>query len=672
MKAPKKFGAFIFFQYIGSMKKLLIFLLLTFVGYGQYCPALGPDQILPCGVGSTTLTVDLSQCGTGALPKQTVNYAVSNIPYVNQTNTGTQLFMGDDTQQGPFNIGFTFCFFGQTYTQFYIGSNGWISFSPGQPTTFTTQTIPTGNALVPKNCIMGPWQDWHPGIGGQIRYQTSGVAPCRKLTVSWTNMPMFSCTGNQGTFHIVIYESTNFIESYIQNKPACLQWQGGTATQGIHNAAGTIGIAVPGRNSTAWTAANDAWRWTPSGPTVNPTLTWYQVGNPVAIGTGPTITVNPVGPTQYTCHLTYPTCNAGWSACNGGTGLGPDTVLVVPGPPIPITGPINGVDTICYLSSYEMYDVPAVAGYNYLWSSVAPITSGQGTNIITVDFSSFNPGFIPGAIQVTPELNGCVGAPVTIDLFILNVVPTIDPIGPFCEYDEFVTLNVNPIGGILSGIGVAGNEFYPSNAIGTNTINYEYTLSGCTFDTTTLVTVYPQPTLDSIAPYNPFYELCEGDSVVTLFTTISNLPGYNEWSFMGITYQQDDLTVAFDTEGMFPLSVIHYSNGCASPQQQTVITVVVCPELLFYIPNSFTPDDNEHNQTWLPIFTTGIDYYDYRLTIYNRWGECVFESLNATEGWDGTYNNRKCQDGIYVYDVNFGVTETSYQYTVRGHFTLIR
>jgi hypothetical protein len=56
------------------MKKLLIFFLLAFVGYGQYCPALGPDQILPCGVGSTTLTADLSQCGTGALPKQTVNY----------------------------------------------------------------------------------------------------------------------------------------------------------------------------------------------------------------------------------------------------------------------------------------------------------------------------------------------------------------------------------------------------------------------------------------------------------------------------------------------------------------------------------------------------------------------------------------------------------------------
>jgi len=329
------------------MKNLLIFLLLTTVGYSQYCPALGPDQILPCGVGSTTLTADLSQCGAGNNPNQTTNYNVSNIPYVAKINNGTSLFMADDSQQGPFNIGFNFCFFGQTYTQFYIGSNGWISFSGGQPTTFTTQTIPTGNALVPKNCIMGPWQDWHPGIGGQIKYQTTGVAPCRKLTVSWINMPMFSCTGNQGTFHIVIYESSNYIENHIQNKPACLQWQGGTATQGIHNNTGTIGITVPGRNSSAWVTTNDSWRWTPSGPTVTPTLTWYQVGNPVAIGTGPTLNVTPNGPTQYTCHLVYPICNAGWSSCNAGNNLGPDTILVVPGPPNLPNPTIFNIDPTC-------------------------------------------------------------------------------------------------------------------------------------------------------------------------------------------------------------------------------------------------------------------------------------------------------------------------------------
>ena len=314
----------------------LFLLLLTFQGFAQYCPYLGPNQLLPCGVGSTTLTADLSQCGVGGSnPNQTTNYGVTNIPYVPQTNTGNQLFMTDDSQQGPFQIGFNFCFFGTTYNQFYVGSNGWISFTGGQPTTFTSQPIPTGNALVPKNCIMGPWQDWHPGLGGQIRYQVQGVAPCRKLVVSWVGIPMFSCTNNQGTFHIVIYESTNYIENHIQDKPSCLQWQGGTATQGIHNLGGTIGITSPGRNSTAWVTNNNSYRWTPSGPVVTPTLTWYQVGNPNPIGTGPTINVTPpAAGAQYTCHFVYPTCNAGWSSCNAGIGnLGPDTVFVLPGPP---------------------------------------------------------------------------------------------------------------------------------------------------------------------------------------------------------------------------------------------------------------------------------------------------------------------------------------------------
>ena len=55
------------------MKTLLLFLFPLFA-FAQYCPSLGPDQLLPCGVGSTTLTADLSQCGPGgANPNQTTN-----------------------------------------------------------------------------------------------------------------------------------------------------------------------------------------------------------------------------------------------------------------------------------------------------------------------------------------------------------------------------------------------------------------------------------------------------------------------------------------------------------------------------------------------------------------------------------------------------------------------
>ena len=659
------------------MKILSLFyiVLVSFISLGQYCPALGPDQILPCGVGSTTLTADLSQCGPGGLnPNQTTNYSVAPIPYVAQVNNGTNLFMTDDSQQGPFNIGFTFCFYGQTYTQFYVGSNGWVSFSPGQPITFTTQTLPTGNALVPKNCIMGPWQDWHPGIGGQIKYQTVGTAPCRKLIVSWIGVPMFSCTGNQGTFHIVLNESSNYIDSYIQSKPACLQWQGGTATQGIHNAAGTLAVTVPGRNSTAWVANNDAWRWTPSGPVVTPTLTWYQVGNPVAIGTGPSITVTPTTPTQYTCKFVYPICNAGWSSCNAGVNLGPDTVLVVPGPPIPVVSPITALDTICFQSSNEIYSVIEQPGVNYLWNTIGNLTSGQGTDSITVNWSTFPSGFIPGAVMVTPEANGCIGMPSSFDLYILNIVPVIDPAGPFCSNDEFSTLNATPIGGVFSGTGIVGDDFYPAFADTLNNyIVYTYIQSECTFDDTIDIIVYEQPQLSPITPYNEFFELCDGDSIPSVYSVVSTLSGgYNEWTLLNNTVQSPTFSTAWNTFGMFTLSVVNYVNGCPSPQQQTVITVAQCPNLLYYVPNSFTPDGDEHNNTFKWVFTSGFDPYDFSAIIFNRWGEVIYESRDSNDYWDGTYNNSPCPAGAYTYRFQFKDKKTDGRYQFAGSVSLLR
>lgn len=711
----------------------LLFIMLQSVLFAQYCPDLGPDQFLPCGSGSTVLTANLSACGSGPSPNQTTSYSVAPIAYATQTNTGTQLFMTDDSQQGPLQIGFNFCFYGQTYSQFIVGSNGWIAFSSPQSTAFTSNTIPSTALAVPRNCIMGPWQDWHPGLGGQIRYQTSGVAPCRKLTVSWTNMPMFSCTGNQGNFHIVIYESTNYIENYIQNKPACLTWQSGTAVQGIHNVTGTAAVTVPGRNSTAWTATNDAYRYTPTGPVVTPVLTWFQIGNPIAIGTGPSITVTPpaIG-AQYTCRFVYPICNAGWSSCNGGTSLGPDTVLVVPGPPnlptptvtafnptcnytcdgainvvptggtgistiswigqpstftitnlcggtysytitdatgcnvsgsttltnppIVTVGPIAFSDTICFNSSSETYSVPLQSGYSYTWSAIGSITSGQGTNTINTNWNGISSGFIPGGVQVTATNSvGCISLPVSIDLYVLNIIPVIQNVGPFCSNDEFTTLNATPIGGIFSGPGVMGNDFYPAFADTlNNNVIYTYTQSGCAFDDTISVIVYEQPQITQITPYNDFFELCEGDSIPSQYSIISTVSGgYNEWTLSGAATQSTNFNIAWNSVGMFQLTVVNWVNGCPSNQQATLITIVECPNTLFYIPNSFTPDGDENNNTFKWVFTSGFDPYSFNIVIYNRWGECIFESNDSNGEWDGTYGNIMCPTGIYTYKIFF-------------------
>jgi gliding motility-associated-like protein len=533
-----------------------------------------------------------------------------------------------------------------------------------------------------------------------------------------------------------------------------LQWQGGTATQGIHNSLGTIGIAVAGRNSTAWTATNDAYRWTPSGPVVTPTLTWYQVGNPTPIGTGPTITVTPpAAGAQYTCKFVYPICNAGWSNCNLSTGnLGPDTVFVVPGPPnLPppivttfnpncegscdgainvvsnggtgvstiswngqpplftltnlcsgiysftivdaagcnvsgtatlvnpppvIANPIIASDTVCYQSNNMVYTTTDLGvGYTYQWSSVGNIVSGQGNDTVVVDWSVLPAGFIPNAVDmIAVSPNGCLSFPVSFDITIFNVLPVITPVGPFCSNDEFTTLNATPIGGVFSGTGVMGNDFYPSNADTLNNIiTYTYTQSGCIFDTTTDIIVYEQPILSQITPYNEFFEVCDGDSIPSIYSVTSTvLGGYNEWTLLGNTTESDNFNIAWDAFGTFVLSVVSYVNGCASPQQQTTITIAQCPQELLYIPNSFTPDGNEFNNTWRPIITSGFDNTEYRMTLYNRWGEIIWESQDINEGWDGTYNNSIVPVGSYVWTVQLKALKTDYRQILSGSLNVLK
>jgi len=55
-----------------------------------------------------------------------------------------------------------------------------------------------------------------------------------------------------------------------------------------------------------------------------------------------------------------------------------------------------------------------------------------------------------------------------------------------------------------------------------------------------------------------------------------------------------------------------------------------------------------YNQTFKPVFTSRFDSQDYHLMIFNRWGELIFESYNATIGWNATYpvDGELCQDGV--------------------------
>ncbi len=735
-----------------------LFLFVTFYGYAQYCPYLGPDQLLPCGVGSTTLNADLSQCGNGLNPNQTTNYGVSNITYSPDPYTnGTPVSLGDDAVSISIPIGFNFCYFGQTYTNFYIGSNNWIGFSAGQTSTWITTQIPNGSGSAPMNCIMGPWQDINPGLGGTIRYAVYGTAPCRRLVISYNQIPMFSCTSQLYSSQIKIYETTNVIETHIQNKPICGTWNSGNAVHGLHNTNGTQAVIVQQpvsasiRNNNQWSTQNEGVRFTPSGPVVTPVLTWYQVGNPNPIGTGPTITVTPpVQGANYTCHLVYPSCNAGWSTCNVGNGLGPDTVFVLPGPPnlpqpiinftnptcnsycdgtiniIPqggngvqtiswngllpqfnqvglcsgaypftitdaagcdvtsivnlidppqiIMNPITGEDTICYLSNSENYSVVSMGtGFNYFWESSSNISNGQGTETIITDWSQLPSGFYQDSISVySTNQNGCFSDTTYFSPFILNINPNITPVGPFCSYDNCEPLNGQPLNGVFSGDNVNGSQFCPSITNNLNNVTYTYTQSSCVFDTTINVIVNPEPFITPITPSNEFFELCEGDSISKIYSTSSNLSGTYQWTLNGDTIYVNPMSYTWDEEGIYVISVYQTANGCVSNPEQTTITIDKCPEELIYIPNTFTPDGDEVNNEWHPIFTSGYDPYRFELFVFNRWGEILWESHDVSAKWDGTYHGKKCQDGVYFWLVSFGVDGTDERKQIHGHLTIIR
>ncbi|NRA13679.1 MAG: gliding motility-associated C-terminal domain-containing protein, partial [Crocinitomicaceae bacterium] len=103
-------------------------------------------------------------------------------------------------------------------------------------------------------------------------------------------------------------------------------------------------------------------------------------------------------------------------------------------------------------------------------------------------------------------------------------------------------------------------------------------------------------------------------------------------------------------------------------------TIHVIEEVIYYIPNTFTPDGDSFNEYFEPVFTSGYDPYDFDLFIVNRWGELIWESHDASVGWDGTYGNsgKLVQNGTYTWKIEFKTTETDERMMVIGHVNIVK
>jgi gliding motility-associated-like protein len=98
--------------------------------------------------------------------------------------------------------------------------------------------------------------------------------------------------------------------------------------------------------------------------------------------------------------------------------------------------------------------------------------------------------------------------------------------------------------------------------------------------------------------------------------------------------------------------------------------IVIDPAVTVYIPNAFAPNGMGpvQNRTF-KAEPYGIA--DFRMQVYNRWGNLLFESYDHEDGWDGTFQGEPVEEGVYAYMVRvIGLDGREYNFS--GTVTLIR
>jgi gliding motility-associated-like protein len=255
----------------------------------------------------------------------------------------------------------------------------------------------------------------------------------------------------------------------------------------------------------------------------------------------------------------------------------------------------------------------------------------------------------------------------------------------------FNALDLNPTwdyqwnfgdGASSNQFGLAGHQFVTNGCFDVSLI--VTTPEGCTSNSTQLsaVCIYPEP-IASFSIDDAVISSLAPD--VTFFNTSVHADTYL-WDFGDNTTSiTQNPTHLYPSDPATYVIILTASNfiGC---QNTAALTVTVFQDLAIYVPNTFTPDGNEYNQSFLPILTEGFKKETYHLTIFNRWGAVVFESKDYRFGWDGTYKFSEhgpvkngfvfkdiiCPDGTYIWKISVEVLQTGEIKEFIGHVNLIR
>lgn len=332
----------------------------------------------------------------------------------------------------------------------------------------------------------------------------------------------------------------------------------------------------------------------------------------------------------------------------------------------------NSITLTCANPSLPLNGTSSTAGVNYSWNGPGVLSGSNSLNPMVNQ-----PGVY--VLTVTNPINGCsetdevqVLLNNTPPMNLINDAPLIGCV-PFS-----VSLNeTTGLGNIYSwnfGDGSSGS--------GAN-VQHVYSALGC-FDITLTVTD-PSNGCTSTQMYNEVVCVADYPTANFTFTPSAIDPADPEINFNNISQDADTYMWSFGDAAtstdehpthnyLNPIEsytiTLVASNGICSTSVEHVIQII--EPIIFYVPNAFTPDGDQFNQLFRPIITSGIETQNFSFEIYNRWGEMIWESHDASVGWDGNYGGNAAVEGVYTWAMKFKVKNFDDYREYKGNVNLIK
>jgi gliding motility-associated-like protein len=267
---------------------------------------------------------------------------------------------------------------------------------------------------------------------------------------------------------------------------------------------------------------------------------------------------------------------------------------------------------------------------------------------------------LPSISFTTNTLQGC--APLTFTL-----TGTSDNPGDSFSWSDNITHSL-----------VTGNPapmMFADSGLYSITLAVQSSVTGCinSIVKNNYIEVYPQPTASFypdpavasiLDPTINFVNTSQG--AVSYMWDFGDSGATNGSNFSITTHPSHIYTYA----GEYAVNLKATSNkGCIDIAR---VMVEIKPDFALYIPNAFTPDENGKNDVFQPM-GVGINEDNYRMDIFDRWGENVFTSNNFRKGWDGSIkgSSKMAPQGVYIYKIQV-VDLQGGKHPYVGHVTVIR